>query len=312
MNMRVVVVALSAVVAVVSGGASVVQQPGTGQPGRENAGDKSNRIDLRPKFKVGQSVRFKMTMKSDSGEEGGQSMEQEIVLKMTTRSGDVEKGSTVEMLYESLKFKLNAGDMDVSFDSTKPDKNNPYDSILRPLVGLKMNVVFDTDGNITSVSGDESGGGLSGMVAGQFSGADVARGVFGPIAGTRKGDGHAAVGESWTNEDVISGGLGSTQVKTTNTLESVKGGRANISIKGSVLLDGSGSTGLPMVNIKDSTLKGKAVWDVEAGMLESMTQEQTLSIEAPSLEMDPDAKPTKGDRPTLTKHTMKVSVNRLK
>lgn len=283
------------------------------QPVKEAS--KANRIDLRPKFKAGQSVRFKMSMKSGSEGETGQKMEQEIGLKLTTRSTDPEKGSTVEMEYESLKFKLVTGDTEIEFDSSKTSKDDPYDAMLRPLVGLKLTVSFDTDGNITSVTSDESAGGLSSLISGQFSGADVAKGVFGPISGLSKSDRRAAVGESWTNEDVISGGMGTTKIKTTNTLENVRGGKANIAIKGTVMLDGSGSTGLPLVNIKDSTIKGKAVWDVEGGMLESMQQEHTLMVEQPDLgiDMDPDAKPApKKTKPTLTKHSMTVNVTRVK
>ncbi len=240
-------------------------------------------------------------------------MEQEIGVKLTTTKTNVETGSTVEMQYESLRVKIRAGELEVDFDSTKPSKDNPYDAVLRPLVGLKQVLVFDADGNITSVTSDGSGGGLSSLVAGQFSAADVAKGIFGPITGVRKGDGRVAVGDSWTNEDVIAGGMGTSKIATTNTLESYRGGKANISIKGSMLLDGSGSGGLPLVNIKDSTLRGKAVWDVEAGMLESMQHDQTLMVETPNLGLDGDQSPgKKSDKPSLVKHSMSVTVTRIK
>ncbi len=276
------------------------------EPARDSS--RASRIDLRPKFKAGQSVRFKMVMKSDSGEAGGQKIEQEIVVKLTARITDPEKGSTVEMAYESLRFQLEAGGMNLTFDSTRPKDDSPTDAMLRPLIGLKMTVAFAPDGNITSVSMDDDADGVAGMIAGQFSGADVAKGIFGPITGISKGDGRAAVGESWTNEDVISGAMGSTRVSTINTLDSVKNGKANISTKGSVKLEGSGGSGLPTVNINDSIITGKAVWDLEAGMLESMKQDQSFSIDTPDTGNDPNGKVAK----IRAKHTMSVEVNRLK
>ncbi len=240
-------------------------------------------VDLRPKFKKGEEIRFTLNLDS-SGKQvtpgtGDQTTttSQQIGLLLRVKDVNPETGATLDLVYESLKLNVKASTGDVSFDSTKPaDKDDVTDQVLRGIVGLTLNVKVDPDGQIKEVGGGDAGG-LAGALAGQFSGPDMIKGVFGPVFSVKKGKPKASVGESWTTEDVLQGGAASTRVKMTHTLKSVQGNNANIDIKGSVIVDPS-SGGLK-AGVKDSSISGRAVWDIESGMLARLETDQKLTVE---------------------------------
>jgi hypothetical protein len=256
-------------------------------------------IDLRPKFKVGEDVRFKMTLSSRTRVAGTASDEssQDMTLRFKPLTSDPEQGSTLEMTYESLKISMG----DITFDSSKPaDAGNPIDGVLRSVVGLKMNVVMDANGNVTSVTSAQDNA-MGGMLAEQFTGADVIKGLFGPITAKSLTTGRAKVGESWKTEDSMSGALGAMKMAMTHTLESARSGKARILTSGKVVLEASAT--LPGgITIKDSKITGTTRWDLESGMLDQMTQENIIEVESADAD---GAQETKS-------HAMKVEVSRIR
>lgn len=246
---------------------------------------KGAEVDLRPRFTKGQEVRFKMALDSKGvgaaeGDAEGTSSKQEIGLLLRCTNADPEKGYTLDLVFESFKATIRNGLADVEFDSTKPaDPDDMYDSILRSLVGMSQQVIMDKDGTITSVSGGDALSGLAGGLGAQFGAADLFKSMFGPITTTKKGTGKAAVGESWTTQSSIAGLSGTTRIEMTHTLGSSAGGRATINSVGKVLLDPSESGRGPQARISDSTITGKTVWDLEAGMLVESESRQRLVIQ---------------------------------
>ncbi|MFA6043688.1 MAG: DUF6263 family protein [Phycisphaerales bacterium] len=240
-------------------------------------------VDLRPKFKKGDEIRFTMNLDTAGRQvtpgAGDQSTSttQQIGLLLRVKDSNPETGATLDLVYESFKMNVKAATGDVSFDSTKPaNKDDVSDELLRSIVGLTLNVKVNPDGEITEVSGGDGAGAAAGL-ASQFTGADMIKGVFGPVFSVKKGKSKAAVGESWTTEDVLQGGAAATRVKMTHTLKSVQGNNANIDIKGSVIIDPS-SSGMK-AGVKDSTIGGRAVWDIERGMLSRLETDQKLTVE---------------------------------
>lgn len=268
-----VVLALFALPAVVS----AQERPGV-RPG-------SAEVDLRPRFSKGQEVRLRMVLDSrqagGEGEESNMSIKQEIGLVLRCTEADPEKGYMLDLVYESLKASIHTPVADVEFDSTKPPSpDDPYDAILRPLVGWKQVVAMDRAGNISRVESGTSPGNIAGALAGKFSAADVFRSIFGPITTTKKGTGKAPVGEKWTTESSIEGPGGTMRIEMTHTLTSHTGGRATINSTGRVTLEpSSGAPGLPQARIGDSTITGRTVWDTEAGMLVESESRQRLVVQ---------------------------------
>jgi hypothetical protein len=171
--------------------------------------------------------------------------------------------------------------MEITFDSTKPAANDDplTDSLLRPLVGLKLQLQTDKNGNITKIDSGAAGTAVSGNIMSSFTGADVVRRIFGPITTIKAGDGFAAVGDTWTNESNMAGSSGSTgamRTKLNYTLRSHNGESAKLGIEGKVDFDGGSA--LP-VTIKDSSISGTADWNTQRGMLEAMNLTQRMVVE---------------------------------
>lgn len=282
----------------------------------------SGKIDLRPRFTKGQEIRFRMKMEStgtqagglgDAGEGPGEqsmSTNQEIGLLMRVKDVNPETGAMLDLVYESLKFNMDSPMMGrVEFDSSKPATGGDAamaEMMLRPMVGLTLSVKTDKDGNITEVKTPDGVGGVGGEMLRQFTGADVVKNMFGPIVSLRRGTGQAAVGEMWTNQDAIESPMGTMKVTTNNTLSSHSGGRATIDINGGVsLTQGAGGASaipglVPKATIKESSIKGQAIWDTGKGMLRSVKSEQNITIEADI-----------GGQKTVSKQVMKMDVARV-
>lgn len=247
------------------------------------------RIDLRPKFKKGDAHTFLISLRAKTVQQGAKddadperTSNQDLTLKMTVVD-TTDSGSTLEIVYEAIKLEARSPELEISFDSSKPAApNDPLqtDSILRPLVGLKLTVQTDKAGRISSVQASGGGGGTtSSPLASGFTSADAVKQMFGPITTMKAGDGFAAVGEAWTNDSSMSGvgGLGTMRITTTNTLRSASGSSAKIAIEGKATLEGS--VALP-ITIKDSAISGSADWNTDRGMLDSMTLTQRIVAES--------------------------------
>jgi hypothetical protein len=257
---------------------------------KDKAKTTEKRVDLRPKFREGETHRFAISLRSKavqaaSGgkdkDESEQVSNNDLTIKMNVAS-TTEEGSTLEVTYESIRFEVKNDAMEISFDSSKPAANDDplTDSLLRPLVGLTLQVQTDKTGNITKVDAGSVPSGVPGNIMTSFTGADVVRRMFGPITTLKAGDGFASVGESWTNESSMAGGGGGTsnmRMKLNYTLRSQSGSTAKLGIEGKVLFEGGNA--LPIA-IKDSAISGTADWNTERGMLESMNMTQRLVVES--------------------------------
>ncbi|MBX3409171.1 MAG: hypothetical protein KF859_04725 [Phycisphaeraceae bacterium] len=251
-----------------------------------------SKVNLRPRFVVGQSHKFSMTLDSKGRQsvpglgEQTQNISQEIGLTLRVKEVNAQTGSTLEMVYDSLKLRISQADgEEIVFDSTKKDPNDPIAMVLSSIVGTTITIKADRDGNITNVdAGGAMGGalgGLSGLAGGSGAtgGADVIKNLLGPIVSLKPGTPEAAVGEAWTNDDIIDAPWGKLRLTTTNTLTSHRASKATIDIKGQFSLQPSSASG-PAPAIKDSGLSGSAVWNTESGMLESLDFRQRMTVES--------------------------------
>lgn len=295
-----------------SGGIDPFSQPAPSntQPAASQPGQPANQpatqpkagaaVDLRPKLDKGKVFRFKMNLNSTEkqtppkdaqdpnvqAETVNATQDQEIVLKMTVKDSNAETGSTLELVYESLKMKVAnpmLGDEPLEFDSTKPaSANDPSASaiadMLGSVVGTALTITMDKDGNVTNVTAPASAPGLGDS----FTGKDVISGLVGQVFTVKKGEPIVHVGEKWTNDSVMAATWGRTRVTTNNTLTSHRAGKANIVIDGKVSMEPNSPGQAISITIKDSRLDGNAVWSTEDGMLDSMTVNQTLDIDITS------------------------------
>lgn len=82
-------------------------------------------IDLRPRFKEGEELRYVMTLENDGLTEiagldsSKQKSWQQIEFRMKTIASDPQTGSTVELIYDTLRVTLDAGETKLQYDSTK-------------------------------------------------------------------------------------------------------------------------------------------------------------------------------------------------
>jgi hypothetical protein len=268
--------------AVIAGALTVVSVPPGAAVAAQPAAKPAGKIDLRPKFKVGQETRLQMDLdvngKQSTPSAGEAGLIQQKVggtLRLKCRDTNPETGSTLEMQFESLKIKATTAAGNIDFDSSKPaDPDDMTGEAIRSMMMTMLTVKMDPSGNITSVDGG-AGGALG--LGGPDMIKDLLKNSFGPISTSSKGSGRYSIGETWKNEDVINGGQGTIRTTTINKLKSMSGPMANIDITGSVTLDPSSAS--QGISIKDSSIRGEAKWDTEAGMLDSMNMAQHYSVE---------------------------------
>lgn len=283
-----------------------VLQPASNEPSKITRTGSGREVDLRPKFRVGEDLRYVMLLENDGVtempplESSKQTSRQRVEFRLRTIETDPQKGSTVELIYEAIRVTIQSGDTTIEYDSTKPaaggrgrgkDRGRDADPLapdqsadlaqaLSPVVGTTLTLTVQPDGTISRVTG---GGELSGALAGRFAGpiADPqgVKDLFGPIFTTRGPSGSARVGETWRHEDLIDlAMLGRLRLTTDHTLASVKGDTATIDFSGRMDLD-SESAAMPRgIRLSDTVYKGVYRWDSASGSLESMEQTQGFTL----------------------------------
>ncbi len=177
------------------------------------------------------------------------------------------------------------------------DMDDLLAQIMRPMVGTKLTMHVDKNGNITSVSGGEALGGggidLGGLLGGLGGGAGGLGGAGLPTGG--KGGGPMAwvitgpaqrstvhVGESWTNNDSLSGTpVGGFSMVTKHTCRSAAGGLANFVFSGRADARSLGDSTGPLggFTLKESSYGGTYVWDTSRGELKEMNGTLNTKIE---------------------------------
>lgn len=122
----------AALAAVAAGQTSTRQDPKDNRPDTKTPGASSaGVVDLRPKFKAGQQLRYVMDMDSrgvvKSGEDKDmdqtQSSQQKIVLVMKVKQAG-DDGATIGIVYESIKMTMDTPDGKADYDSSKATSKN--------------------------------------------------------------------------------------------------------------------------------------------------------------------------------------------
>lgn len=264
----------------------------------------AGRIDLRPKWELGQVVRYTMKQTSDQQTPNAEDpkdphksrLEQTVGLKMTAKAVDAQTGeATVEIVYETVKAKLDGGIANVDFDSTRPAPKtpkkpaDPLDEIdnlvadqFKQMVGTTITMKVARDGRITSTTGGES---LSPtMIPGLAIPAAEAMkhlgGLIGPITtnSTPGFDGLARIGDRWTHRDQLDvGPIGGLDLTTTYDLRTHAASVAKVYFKGHA--DGNRSSGQPQpVGLDSSDYSGLYAWDTRRGQLAHCELEQKVTM----------------------------------
>lgn len=280
--------------------------PGVKEPAKPDRKAEVGDVDLRPKWEKGVLTRYSIQQESKSSTANPQDPKAKIESKTKQTIGlslkviDVKPDgvATVEMVYDSLKIEMSTADMDVTYDSTTrkggknaaPGKSTPgkkpageLDDIIGPMfdniVGSKLTLTMDRDGNISEVKGGEALNAL-GSIGGAGIDPKSMGQLFGQISPGKNGGVHK-VGDKWTNKDPLNvGPLGEFTMITEHTLNSHRGQRAEVSVNGRAEADSeSGAAMSPdKIKLKHTTYKGKYVWDTGKGRLLSFEMEQSLAV----------------------------------
>ncbi len=214
-----------------------------------------------------------------------QVMDEEIgfVIRVTKEASQ-EDGATVELVYERLKVSLKHGDSEIFYDSTAPKRPNDDSDLMEPffkgIVGSRIAIKFDANGNIKDIQGGD-GGTMPGMM--QQAGLDPKSigSLFGPISSSKSGKGLYKVGEKWNNvDDVDNAMIGRFRMVTEHNLRSANPLNADVYFTGRIEPGSeSGRPGSPF-QIKDSRYQGKYTWDTALGQLKSMESEQEITLDS--------------------------------
>lgn len=260
--------------------------------GPETGGERT--VDLRPKFREGQTVRLKMEVTNSakparqakpsprttprSADEPAPETDSRIEFGLTMKVESVspEKEATVAMTFDTVKVSSRVGGESFEFDSTKPSKEGDMIGLMmKPLVGTTLTLKVDKDGNVTSVSGGEAFTAIGQAVSGGTLSGDL----LGPIFSPRHGKGLVRVGESWENEDRLESPLlGRFRMITKHTLKRVSGADAHVDVSGRIDAASEGEEAEPF-QIKDSRYSGAYTWDTEMGMVKQMDTTMRVTIE---------------------------------
>ena len=83
----------------------------------------------------------------------------DMVMKMNMDTGfdvqnvDAEGNSTVGITQKRIQMSMNGGPVNMSFDSDKPDPNNPVGQIMGVLIGKTISMKLDPTGKASDIEG---------------------------------------------------------------------------------------------------------------------------------------------------------------
>lgn len=282
----------------------------------EQPGDKGT-VDLRPRWERGQTIRYRMAQTSTSQVPDPQdpknptkiTNKQDIQFSLRVKDINAETGvATVDMVYDSLKIKLDGSGIVIDFDSTKPQptkpatppaSTDPLDALkgleldkmindqLRKMVGTTLTLTIDRSGQITSISGgselDPTGmlGALGGQGAGPAGAPQTGGSLFGPLPPANSNySGLVRVGQRWSHADELAvGPLGAMKMITEHTLRSASAGTAQVVFTGRI--DPASAASNAQAQIKASSHSGRYTWDTAKGQLVSLNMDQKVVQQAP-------------------------------
>jgi len=205
---------------------------------------------------------------------------QELGLRFVC-TGVTETGGTMDLVFDRFSLAMTQGDLTTKFDSDEPaskDEGNPVASIIRPLVGTKLSLTLDADGNITNIEGGEELAAASMGFGAELSNPARVRALFGPIFTAQKSPGKAEIGKTWSTSDTTDvAPFGSITISTDSTLKSHKAGVAKIEFRGDMGLSPQTET-QAVVGLEESVYTGSIDWNTELGMPDSMKTTQKLGL----------------------------------
>lgn len=224
----------------------------------------------------------------------------EFTLVFAPTAVDESGTATVDVTFETIKAKIESDFANDSFDSTKPPpkkkpSSNPLGDVgetplleetLRPLVGEKLTLTVDREGNITNVTGGDKFAALfqsasqAGSPGTSPAGSSPASSLFGPIFTAAKSKGKAAVGESWTLKDKLSlSMLGEVSMETRHTLKSHAAARALVEYVGVLQPNSAAPDPSKPFNLRSCEHKGSYLWNTDDGFVESMTNSMIMKTD---------------------------------
>jgi hypothetical protein len=218
-----------------------------------------------------------------------------------------EETSEVDVVFESIKSHVEGPGVDETFDSAKPapakDAKNPkpastndplsaldalakppsLEETLRPMVGEKITLTVDRDGNIIDVKrGQMLVRALNPMAPEammQVGGDTPLRELFRLIVGT-PGKPYAKPGESWSSGTTMNVfPIGDTSLRTDYRLSDVRGDTGKIAFAGDLKPRDEPSPGAGGLKLGKAAYSGSTVWDQKDGFPRSMQSKQELRAE---------------------------------
>lgn len=192
-----------------------------------------------------------------------------------------EKGQEVKMSVASIKMNvaMNGQEM-MAFDSTQKDGGGAFDAMLKPLLNLKANVIYDKDGKVLEVTGLDDLQGLDQVGMGKKEIEQMARQASLLLPGRK-----VKQGEQWTAELNLPLGQLSKEpatLKMQMTFEGMekKDGKnlAKIAMTGGVNL-GEGDE-LPF-DLTSKKIEGTMLFDVDLGQPRETMMEMEMELGLP-------------------------------
>jgi hypothetical protein len=308
-------------------------------PAEDSAEIPSGSFDLRPKFRMGQNRRVRLSLDSketqpdltaeldparkpnEPASSDEMKTKQDFVLVFKPTKVNEDGTSEVAIVFEQIRSHVEGPGVDDTFDSSKPAPAKPktpkpadplgglgepptLEETLRPLVGETIAIVFDRDGNVTEVRGGEKFVRALNPMApegmAQMGGDEKMRELFRSIVST-PGKRSAKPGESWSSDTSLDlFPIGGSKLHTDYRLSNVQGAKGKITFQGNLVPTKDASPGAGGLKLSKVEYGGSTEWDQEDGFARSMQSSQAL-----------DAELKIGEQTISIKQTQKVVMERL-
>lgn len=262
-------------------------------------------VNLAPRFKAGETARVAMTLIVSSTMPGMMGMpdltttdEHRVWLTEKVIEAS-DKGAKVEFTYDRVAIKANTMMGPIDYDTqtgAKAPAANPYgipqgdgngaaEKHYKALIGEKVTVNFDAQGQIKSVDGDGDEGipMMIGAACGLKAEPESFAVLFGPIAYWSKEQGadmNVAVGGGWTHKQAmaVAAGTNATLV-TRHRVSGLDSGKATIDIEAG-LDKPEKPDAYSMMKVTRSDGHGQMSFDAARGRLNAMRADLRYTVSA--------------------------------
>ncbi len=270
--------------------------PAAAAKAREEKAGSGPVVDLHPKWTVGDVTVFEYELLSnsyaraadDEKKKSGQLYRQMGRLVRRVVAAD-EKGATLSLRYERLYLQTAVGTSVMYYDSEDgdaPTKVNELTGPVKMCMGREIVVRLDAEGEVQSVTGNESRGpgpdGKGGeKIPQSVLGDEMVKKMWRPLYRLDKPGLTAKVGETWTTHDESSDPVrGTFLISLHNELKSASGGVAIIAATADVEHHPATGPTAMRAELTEHTVKGEYEWDLVKGNLRSWTTSQEMKMHA--------------------------------